>query len=76
VTIENFGSGCQYLVPPQGSDAVRLNEAPVPRRARLKDRDTIRLRGCSLRLRLLRAEVLDDPELLLWPETLRRFAAS
>ncbi|MBM4397008.1 MAG: hypothetical protein FJ087_15135 [Deltaproteobacteria bacterium] len=71
--IENFGSHCQYLVPPEkGGAPVNLNETPVARRTRLKDRDTLRLRGYTLRLKLLRAEVMDDPEGLLWPEVLRR----
>jgi len=73
-TTENFGLHCQYLVPPEkGGAPIHLNETPVARRTRLKDRDTMRVRGYTMRIRLLRAEVLDDPEGLLWPEVLRRF---
>lgn len=73
VTIENFGARAQYLVPPEGGK-VRLNDEPVSRRARLRDRDTLGLPGYLLRLRMLRGEVMEDPEALLWPEEMRRLA--
>ncbi len=73
VTIENFGPRAQYLVPPDG-ERVRVNDEPVTRRVRLRDKDTVGLLGYALGLRMLRGEVLEDPEGLLWPEAMKRFA--
>ncbi len=73
VTVENFGPRAQYLVPPDGV-TVRLNDEPVTRRVRLRDRDTVGLPGYVLRLRMLRGEAMEDPEGLLWPEAMKRFA--
>ncbi len=73
VVIENLGSGCEYVVPPEKASGLVLNEVSIARRARLKDRDVLRVKGCTVRVRLLRGEVMDDPEGLLWPEAMRRF---
>lgn len=69
--IENLGGGCEYLVPPE--KGVVLNEVQVGRRTPLRDRDVIRVRGYTMRVRLLRGEVMDEPETLLSAEALRRF---
>ncbi len=73
VAVENFGPRAQYLVPPEGG-TVRVNDDPVTRRVRLRDKDTVGLSGYVLRLRMLRGEVMEDPEGILWPEAMRRFA--
>lgn len=73
VTVENFGPRAQYVVLPEGT-SVRLNDEPVSRRVRLRDRDTLGLPGYVLRLRMLRGEAMEDPEGLLWPEALKRLA--
>lgn len=73
-TIENFGGNAFYVVPAEGEGAIpRLNEEPIRRRTRMKNGDVVRLKGWTLRMRMLRGEVLDDAESLLWPESLRRF---
>jgi len=75
IGVENFGARAQYLVPPEkGGQPVRLNDEPVSRRARLRDRDTVGLPGYVMRVRLLRGEVLEDPEGLLWPEAIKRLS--
>jgi hypothetical protein len=74
-TIENQGAAMQYLVPPEGDAAkLHLNEVLVTKRARLKDKDVIRLRGCTLKLRILRGEIMADPECILSPDTFKRFS--
>lgn len=73
VLVENFGPRAQYLVPPD-EERVRVNDEPVTRRVRLRDKDTVGLPGYVLGLRMLRGEVLEDPEGLLWPEAMKRFA--
>ncbi len=71
VTVENFGPRAQYLVPPE-SGTVRLNDEPVSRRVRLRNRDIVGLPGYVLRFRMLLGEALEDPEGLLWPDAMRR----
>lgn len=72
LVIENYGAGLQYLVPPQGAK-VLLNEEIVQRRVRLHDRDVIKLRAHTMRVRILSKHVMDDPEALLWPEMMRKY---
>jgi pSer/pThr/pTyr-binding forkhead associated (FHA) protein len=72
--IENLGGGCEYVVMPDKGTGAALNEEPIVRRVRLKDRDVIKVRGCTIRVRLLRGEVMDDAETLLSAEALRRFS--
>lgn len=72
VNFENFGSSAQYLVPSEGT-RVRLNEEVVERRKRLRDKDVISIPGYGMRVRFLRAEILEDPEAILGADALRRF---
>jgi len=74
-TIENLGRGAQYVVPPaKGGDTLQLNGTDVTRRRVLKDGDVLGLPGYILHVRVLRGEVMEEAENLLWPETLRRFS--
>jgi len=74
-TIENYGPGSQYAIPPkEGGDKLQLNDETVTRRVRLKDKDVLGLPDCTVKLRFLRGEVMDDAETLLWPEVMRRFS--
>ena len=74
--VENFGAAGTWAMPVEGAAVpVSLNDAPVLRRARLKDGDVFRIADFTLRVRLLRGEVMDDPEALIWPDVVRRFAA-
>jgi pSer/pThr/pTyr-binding forkhead associated (FHA) protein len=75
LVIENFGLAGTYAMPVEGATAAYLNESPVVRRVRVKDGDVLRIAGSTIRMRLLRGEVMDDPEALLWPDVLKRFAA-
>lgn len=75
LVLESFGLAGTYAMPVEGAPASYLNEIPVERRARVKDRDVLRVLGHVIKVRLLRGEVLDDPEALLWPDVLKRFAA-
>ncbi len=75
VVIENYGPNAQYLVPPEKSEhPVYLNEEGVSRRVKLKDKDVIRVKGFTIRMRMMRGEVLEDPEGLLWIEAMRRYS--
>jgi ribosome-associated protein YbcJ (S4-like RNA binding protein) len=74
-TIENYGTGCQYIVPPEGG-SVSINETACTRRTRIKNGDVIRLKGFTTRIRTLRAEVMENAEGLLWPEVLTRYAVT
>jgi hypothetical protein len=74
--VENFGAAGTWAMPVDGATGtVHLNEVVVERRTRLKDKDVLRTGGATLKLRLLRGEVLDDPEALLWPDVLKRLTA-
>jgi len=75
LVIENFGLAGTYAMPVEGGAAAHLNDVPIVRRARVKDGDVVRIAGTTIRVRLLRGEVLDDPEALLWPDVMKRFAA-
>lgn len=76
-TIENFGRGAQYLVPPkEGDDVLHLNDNIVDRRVGLKDRDVLQLPAHTIRIRALRGEITEEVDNLLWPETMRRFSLS
>jgi pSer/pThr/pTyr-binding forkhead associated (FHA) protein len=75
LTVENFGLAGTYAMPVDGAPAPWRNDSPIERRTRLKDRDVLRVAGFSIRVRVLRGELMDDPEALLWPDVLKRFAA-
>ncbi len=72
--VENYGAAGCYAMPIEGVSPPSLDEVPIARRTRIKDRAVLRLGGTSLRARLLRGEVMDDPEALMWPDALKRFS--
>jgi len=75
LVLESFGLAGTWAMPIEGAPVSHLNEVPVERRAKVKDRDVLRIAGHVVKVRLLRGEVLEDPEALLWPDVLKRFVA-
>lgn len=70
--VENFGIHLQYVVPGPSAKRVKLNEEPVERRKRIKDKDILSVPGYAIRIRLLRGDAIEDPEDLLWPDLIEK----